>query len=48
MPWDAGLGCSNLTTVIHEQSRLKMKFGIDIPVSVYYDRNIDKASRDEK
>jgi hypothetical protein len=27
---------------------LKMKFGIDIPVSVHYDRNTDKASGDEK
>jgi hypothetical protein len=48
MPWDVGLGRNNLTTVIHEQSRLKIKFGVDIPVSGYYDRNTDKLSRDEK
>jgi hypothetical protein len=48
MPWGAGLGRSNLTTVIHEQSRLKMKFGIDIPVSVYYDRNTSEESRNKK
>jgi hypothetical protein len=48
MPWDVRLGHGNLTSVIHEKGLRKMKLGIDIPVGVYYDRDTNKLSFDDK